>query len=843
MQRYLLPRLSVNRPVTVVMVLVALLVVGWIAYLRIPLNLEPKGEAKPRLWAWIPYPNSTAAQTLEEIVTPLEDALYTLTGFKGTKAFAQRERGSSYVDYHKGTDMKRAWHELRDRMDRFYAQLGYDATLRRRDIDIGWVDSGDESFNVMWINVRFDRSISRPVVLLDRRVKPAMLRIDGVANMEVWGGREQELSVQLDEDRVRSSGADLEQVLRRIRDENFALSSGHVLEGGRRIMVRSMANFSSIEEYKDLLMDPARGLRQRDIADVELLSTVNFWVNRVNGMESVWLGIQRSPDANIVEVCAEVRQRLKELDADPQLAGVETHIVWDQAEHITESIENLKTSGLWGGLFAALVLMFFLRNLRMTLIITSAIPLSIIASMTALYFYGWSLNLATMMGLMLSLGLVVDNAIVVVENIFRKRGEGASERDASIDGAGEVSLAITMATLTTVVVFLPLVLMSEDDFFSFWMWRVGMPVTIGLFTSLFVALLLFPLAAQRFSGHGVQGERTLIQNARRRYTACLEWVLSHRLDAMILLLLVSASVWIPYEGIQQTDRVTQRRSNARMKFDVPRGYSKAQMNEFMTAVEDTLMNQRQRYNLDHVRISYFYGEGGRAAVSLKKEERQEWYQVAWNGIFRSLGMLEENRLDYDEMIEDLRQRLPSRPGIFLSINGEQGEEDASLTLNIYGTDYLVLTKMAREVQRRLLNIPGFVAVHTDLDRGSSEVQIRLDRGKMGRYGISPKSVSNAIGFRWPTGAITPNEINKTRIGGGHDVFIRVQLEEEDRRDMQQLRNLPSPPPARVPRCPWTPSPASTSITASTRSPGSIAKPWSRLPPMPPRVMLKGSSTR
>ena len=761
MPRYLLPRLSVTRPVTVLMVLAALLVVGWIAYERIPLALEPKGEAASTLWAWLPFPNATATQTLEEIVIPLEDALYGLTGFKGTRAFAQRERGSSYVEYHKGTDMDRAWHELRDRMDRFHAELDYDSTLRRREISIGWVDSGDESFNVMWINARFDRSVSRPDLLLEQTIKPALLRIDGVAGVNVWSGRDLELWIVLDEGRVRSLGVDLDAVLRRITDENFAMSSGHVLEGGRRILVRSVANLSSLEQYRELVVDSARGLRLRDIAAVELRSTTGLRITRINRMESVWLGIQRSPDANIVGVCREARTRLGEFRDDPRMAGSELQIVWDQAEHIAAAIDNLKVSGLWGGLFAAIVLMIFLRNLPMTLIITSAIPLSILVSMTAIYFTGWSLNLATMMGLMLSLGLVVDNAIVVVENIFRKRAAGANERDASIEGAGEVGLAITMATLTTVVVFLPLILMSDDDLFSFWMWRVGMPVTVGLFTSLFVALLLFPLATQRFSSRQGQREHKAIRKLQQGYGHCLRWVLCHRMDALILV----------------------------MRFDMPRGYSLEEEDRFMTAVEDTLMNQRERYNADQVRVSAYHGHGGWASISLKREERQEWYQVIWNGLLEQLGQLEKKRMEYDDIIADLRARLPARPGIVLSINGEEGEEDASLTLNVYGTDHLVLMRLALEVQRRLASIPGFVAVHTDLDRGSSEVQIRLDREKMERFGIAPRSVSSAIGVRWPTGAIPGNEIGWAHFGDDREIQVKTQLQDEDGQDLQKLRNL------------------------------------------------------
>ena len=166
---------------------------------------------------------------------------------------------------------------------------------------------------------------------------------------------------------------------------------------------------------------------------------------------------------------------------------------------------------------------------------------------------------------------------------------------------------------------------------------------------------------------------------------------------MILLLLVGASVWVPYDGMQKTDHGSKRRSYVSMRFDMPRSYSLEALNEFITTVEDTLMKHRERYNADRVTVSYYYGFGSSARIDLKREKRVEWYQVVWNGVLDRLGMLEKRRLEYSEIVADLRERLPSRPGTFLSINGEQGEEDASMTMNIYGRDYEVLTKMAREV--------------------------------------------------------------------------------------------------------------------------------------------------
>ena len=269
--------------------------------------------------------------------------------------------------------------------------------------------------------------------------------------------------------------------------------------------------------------------------------------------------IARSAEANVVHI-ARSGSYGAELASHPKLRDLESVVFWDQGKHVTSSVYNLRDSGLWGGLFAAVVLFFFLRAVRMTLIITLAIPLCIMVTITALYFAGWSLNMATMMGLMLSLGLVVDNAIVIVENIFRLRQSGVDPRRASIEGAGEVGLPVTMATLTTVVVFLPLVLMGSDDNMAFWMLRIGVPVMVGLVASLFIALLIIPLAALKMGSDKKRADSAGIAWLQQRYERSLRWVLTHRLDAFILVVLAWLACVYRWKGsVGQTETNAMKR--------------------------------------------------------------------------------------------------------------------------------------------------------------------------------------------------------------------------------------------------------------------------------------------
>ena len=779
---YRLPGLSLDRPIATIMILVALLAVGSIAYNRIPLSLLPSGIEGDRLWVWIPYPNASPEEVEQVIVQPLEEALSTLSQVEKIRSRAMRERGTATIRFKPDADMGRAWAELAERMDRLRPELP-DVEF----IQIGnWGDADEDE--IMWMNVRFEEGYSDPHYFVESHLRPALQRLDGVGTVRSWGSSE-EILIELDEDRVRGHNADVGLLVNQLRDQNFTISSGFVHEGGRKIQVRSLGRFRSEQEISDIVLDAGRDLRLADIASVGRRTPEKLWVNRTNSQEAMWVGIQRVSNGNIVAISRQVRAKLEELKEQPRFHGFQVKIFWDQGEHVLRSLDNLKSSGLWGGFFAALVLLFFLRNVRMTAIITLAIPLSILATTTALYFIGWSLNIATMMGLMLSLGLVVDNAIVIVENIYRKRQGGTEPRAASISGAGEVGMAVTMATLTTVVVFLPLILMSDDHDFSFWMLRIGMPVIVGLVASLFIALIFIPLAAQRLSSAEAPPERKMIVGLRGLYLRCLRWVLTHRLDTLIVVVLAMASIHFPMEGIKRTDQQERRRSHIYMRFYMPPGLSMENMDRFISGVEDTLHNHREDYNIDVVRSWFEKGRGGGVGITFEEGERLEWYEVAFENIVHGLGLRPKPHLDYEEIVEDLKERIHIPPGTTMIINWNREDQDAALSLNLYGHNTRVLMGLVDEVARRLLSIPGLEEVRTDMAQSSPELQVRLDRDRLERYGVDPQAVSRQIGARWPSTRLHGVELGRFRTEEGRDIVIRLRLEEEDREGMSQLRNL------------------------------------------------------
>jgi HAE1 family hydrophobic/amphiphilic exporter-1 len=465
-----LPRFAVNRPVTVITGLLALMVVGYIAFSRIAVEMMPTGFTPPFLGVWVPYPNSNPKEVEQQIAQPVEEQIQTISGVDRIRSWSQDNGCWTFIQFKQETDMSLAYSQLRDRMDRVKPELPDDI---ERIFVQKW---SDDDWEVMWVAIIQKGNLEDPYFLVEQHVQKPLERIDGVAKIEIWGAQEKSIQIAINQNLVKSYKVNLYEVIQQLRNENFAVSSGYVKEGGRKIFVRSVGKFNSLEQIRNL---PIRGanLLLKDIAQVKYDVPETEWRNLIDRKPAITFGVYKESMANTVALTEAVNKELIRLQkTDPKLKDFQFEILFNQGKYIMESVDNLKFAGMWGALFAFIILYFFLRRFRMTIIVTLAIPLSILITLTVMYFMNWTLNMITMMGLMISVGMVVDNSIVVLENIYTKRMSGLGEKDASLLGASEVGLAVTMATFTTVVVFLPLILMSEGAGDKFFIARIGLPV-------------------------------------------------------------------------------------------------------------------------------------------------------------------------------------------------------------------------------------------------------------------------------------------------------------------------------------------------------------------------------
>jgi len=774
----ILPRLALNRPISVLMSLLALLVVGYIAYTQISVELFPAGFTPPFLGVWAPYPNANPEEVEQFIARPIEEVVRTIKGVKTVSTNSFTNGCWTRIEFAQETDMDVAYGMLRDRMDRIKPELPDDV---ERLFVRKWSDDDEP---VMWVTIVPDKVLDDPYYFTEQYIKKPLEKIDGVANIEIWGADEKEILIYINQDRVKSYKINLYEIIESLRSDNFALSSGNLRSGGQKIYVRSVGKFKSMEEIREL---PIKGtnILLKDIADVTYDVPERTWVQRIDGKPAIQVGVFKESMANTVDICRLLQHKFDhDFKNDPRFAGFRIETLFNQGSFIEESIENLKDSALWGGFFSFLVIYFFLRRLRMTLILNIAIPLSLLICMTTLYFIGWTLNVITMMGLMISVGMVVDNSIVVLENIYHKRAQGHNDRAASGIGASEVSLAITMSTFTTIVVFLPLILMNDEMGFRFYMLRIGLPVMISLVASLVVALVFIPLSAHRIVSRRVVVEPKLIGKFREFYRIILSWVLRHRMESLIILILIMASTVMVSDKIGRTDDMQGNINDFRLFMDLPDNYSLQDAGKLVAQIEDTIRVKALEYNVRTIDVRYRQNFA-RLQVFLQPQKPEQWYMSIYHGIEKVLGIKSSAFMERDQVVEDVKKRLPVVPGVTFRTSWRQegGQNDASMNISLYGDDTNRLAELSKEVERRLRKIPEILSVETDRESGEDEIRLVLKREQVQKYGISPRMISGTVmyalrGIQLPKYQTEEKEIDMV-----------IQLRKEDRKNLQQLKNI------------------------------------------------------
>jgi HAE1 family hydrophobic/amphiphilic exporter-1 len=781
---YAIPRFSVTRPVTVLMGLLAILVVGYIAYTRIPLSLFPEGMEGNMLFVNVNYPNATPRDIEEKIARKLEDILGTVPNVKMIRSFSNNGYCGVNIEFQPGTNLRNAYALVSDRMERVRPQLP-------DDVDRIWVNRWNQSEGPMMnLMASLPPEMEDAAFRLENYVKPAIQRIEGVGNVDIWGIQAREVQVSLKDELLRSHRIDVSAMINNLRNQNFSLSGGYVFEGGRKIYVRSMGKFNSVDEIGELVIDRNQRLRLRDVAEVSFRLPQRDWVFRVDGQPAVGIQVTRESTGNIDQISRDVQATLQNLQRMPQLAGVRFETFFDQGAQVRKSINALEEAGLWGGIFAALVIYIFLRAPRLTGILTMSIPLSLLCTLIVLYFMGWSLNMATMMGLLIAVGMVVDNAIVIVENIYRHRQAGAEAKAASIKGAGELGLAVMMSTCTSIVVFLPLILMKQAGDFSFWMLRIGVPVIISLVASLLIALVLVPLAAQRLSRGTRHNDLRFISWLRERYLGALNWVLGHRLDATLLAIM--ALLTLPYA---QKNLVRPANPNMglggggpqqnmmRFFFEMPSGATIDSTDEFFARFERFLTDNAKRYNVERIETRFSYNRG-QIQMKLHDDPNTTWYAFAWDSFARWMKW-RTAPMDQMEIETDVRAKFTFPPGVTVrSLQRGAAPQDAGMSIALYGEDTETLLVVAEEAVRRLRTIPGLLSVDTDLERGGQELRIELDRDRARELGINPQSVSSNI-----RDSMRGLEVGRYYAPDGRELRIFAQLGEADRARMDDVRNL------------------------------------------------------
>lgn len=769
-----LTRFSLDRRITVFVSLLTIIVVGVIASLGIPLETFPSGFEFPAVHVSVPWRDAPAQAVLEKITLPLEEEVATVRNIDGLNSWSRNGNGGVFLRFKRGTDMDVAYREVRDRVER--ARL-----LFPEDVERTFIYKHDMSgIPLLAIGVVVDTNVQDVYNLIQKDIVLPLRRIDGVANVQADGLIEKEILIEIDKTLSDAHNVNIYQVGQELGGDNFTMASGHVRDAGKKFLLRSVATYKSVEELENRRINATT--RLKDIATIKYQAPERRHIVRVNRKPAFALIVKKESEANTVETCRKVRQALERLKDNPRLGEVEMQPFFDQGEVIEDSLGNLINNGRVGGVLAALVLFIFLRQFRLTVIIAMSIPLSLLIALVVMYFMGESLNILTILGLVICVGLLVDNSVVVAENILRLRNSGYSKRDACITGSSQIALAITLATLTTVAVFLPMSLVEGEG--KFFMLRMAIPICVSLIASLAVALVFIPLSVYLTvpKRHEEETKPTLysrfiwltervyaltFDKVKIVYNLALAASLRRRLELVIIVGVVYAlTVNIAFKEIDLAGTQKEDQLSMRISIRMSNEFTFEEAAEYFEKVEEIVESRQQEYGLSGFYVSH----------------NKRWGQMeAW------LEKDAPRTLTAKEIGSKIYKELPRKAGVKLYYAEENRAEDAKgpdiFSIRLEGEDMSLLEDIADQLEPIVTQVDGVIGVRMNNDDAPSEMALVVDRERTSASQVNPNTLAGVIGYAL-RGSALPRYNEK-----GKQIPVRVRYQEKDRETLSDLDNF------------------------------------------------------
>lgn len=751
---------SVKKPLSSLIVIGVISLLGIFSINRLPLLFLPE-ISRPFLSVIVPYRSSSPDDISRLITAPVEGALGGMQNLNSLSSTSSGSSASLRLEFEIGTNMDLATAEIRDRLDQVKPMLPEQVG----NIRIRRFQTTDQP--ILFFNAAWAGDSTELYRIAEDVVGPKVLRIEGVADVDISGIREEEITIDLDASLMDSFGISISQISQSLRSNSVTLSAGSIMDSGRKYLVRSIGEFEKIDDIAAL---PITGTNVSlgDVADVSYGFPEPSRVQRLNGQESVAFRVYKSSTANVVEVSNRVKDMLKQLANEEELSKLSVRIFFDQAREITRSLDSLRNAGLIGAMLAVVMLFLFMGKIRSTLVIGLSIPISIIFTFAFMYLarragIDISLNIISLSGLMLAVGMLVDNSVVVMENIYRHRENGVPKIKAAIQGANEVAMPVFAATLTSIIVFVPLFFTANTSFGRF-MRDFGISIVAALVASLFVSLTLIPLVSSRLFSGSIEQKHRFLDFLGKRYTGFMKRSLKHPLVTVLIVGAVfGGAMWLFTKiGREFTPPAPARTMS--MTISVPTDYDVYDVRDVFNQIENRLLAQRNELEIETL-SSDFRESGGRFTI-----------------YFRDI---EQSKYTTSELTQASQAVLPEIAGVSMTLGRRWGFGGGQLgvSVDLKGPETKVLGVFADDVSSKLTNVQGLLEIDTNLESGDEELQVLVNRRKARSYGLSSEQVAQSIAISLSDSATA------TFRAEDREIPIRVKLKAEDQIDMQGLQNL------------------------------------------------------
>ncbi|AOY78122.1 efflux RND transporter permease subunit [Clostridium formicaceticum] len=738
-----LSKLAVKRPVMIAMIMLIIILLGTISFTRLPIDLYPAMEI-PVAIVSTSY-SGVGPHEIENLITrPIEEAIATASNIESVTS--RSSQGSSIViaQFNFGTDMNFATLDMREKVDLIKGLLPEGAS----DPMVLTIDPN--AFPIIQISLVGGEDLVSLQTLAEETIKPRLERIEGVASVDVTGGYTNEIQIRTNQQLLDSYGITLGQLSQTIGASNMNLPGGTVKNGERELAIRTMGEFKSIDEIEEIpiILPSGSIILLKDIAEVELTHRDIATISRTNGKSSINISVQKQSDSNTVQVASLVHAEIERLQRE--YGHVELTLVSDESTYITDAINNVLQSVIMGAIFAIMILYLFLRNIGSTLIIGSSIPIAVIGTFALLYFGNITLNLMTLGGLALGVGMLVDNAIVVLENIYRFRTEGYSKKEAASLGASEVAMSVTASTLTTIAVFLPIVFV--EGMISSLFTELALAVTFSLVASLLVSLTLIPMLSSKLlrvtteNNNKAKGARKrfkflydafdkIFSGIENRYKKLLSWSLSHRKTTIFMAIIIflgslSSVFFIGVELFPASDE-----GQININISLPVGSELHEVNQVLFEIEESLASIEE---IDTVFSSV--GGGGQMGFGGGGTSR--------GSVTVRLSKMKERDRSSKEVADAIRGLLKDIPGAEISIsesaNAMGGMAGDPISISLKGDDLEVLEEISEDFKGMIASVEDTREITTSFSEGIPEVQIAVDKYRAATYGLTTAQIANSI---------------------------------------------------------------------------------------------------
>ncbi|MGH8042157.1 MAG: efflux RND transporter permease subunit [Rudaea sp.] len=711
-----LAELSLKRPVTAVMFFVSLLVVGAIAAFRLPLEGLPDVQF-PFMMVDLPYAGSTPAEVERTITRPVEDALSTLTGIEHMSSLSRADGAQIFLQLKWGEDTAVKAVQAREKIDAIRSELPSD--LQRYQV----MKFATTDQPMLQLRISGDHDLSNSYDLLERKLKRPLERLPGVARVQIQGVAPPEVQIEISVDRLTAAGVSLNDLYKKLSNANFSASAGLVRDGNVRYQVRPLGEWRSLDEIRATPVND-KGLKLGDIAQITLKPSRLNYRRHLDGRPAIAVDISKERNANLVDVASRVLAQIDRVSRDPEMQGIQLYFLGNDAKAVTDSLTELGEAGGIGILLSVFVLYFFLRDWPSTLMVSLAIPVCLVITLGCMYFLGMTLNILSLLGLLLAVGMLVDNAVVAVESIYQYREKYPGKPwYSAVQGTQVVGIAIAAGTFTSIVVFLPNIFGAKNQI-SIFLTQIAIAMSIAHLASWLVAVSLVPMLSAKLPPPHFIGRDTLITRLQRTYASAVAWTLSHRKMTVWALIALFALSFVPITRAKTDMFPPGQSGELHLQYNLNGVYRLGELEKSIDRVEGWLIAHRTQLHIKNV-YSYF-DEQGQAMTNVLLTD-----DTAGRGNSQAI-------------MEKIRTGLPKVPIGSIGFDQQSQNPDTNVQVFLNGDSGATLRELSAAAIKTLQQVPGLRDVRTAQNGGDRELAVHVDRVRARTYGFSANEIAQYV---------------------------------------------------------------------------------------------------